>query len=104
MQFLNSKGILEEGEPLSDVQIAQRKAIIDYLHVRLCSGYAHSDYSRRTDGAPNCEALANFFITKFDLTAKPDLDLKREAEKFGAQLEIEQPPAHAASSEDDLPL
>ena len=103
MQFLNSKGILEEGEPLDNIQIAQRKAIIDYLHVRLC-GYAHSDYSRRTDGTPDCEAIANFFITKFDLTAKPNLDLKRETEKYGAQSSIEQPPVLAASTDDDLPL
>jgi hypothetical protein len=102
MQFINAKGELQEGTLLTDEQVSQRAAIVEYLHKAICGPFAtHSDYSRRVDGIPRCEEIANFFVTKFELKLLPDVSLTKEAGKFDPQPAQPLPsPAIPKASED----
>lgn len=57
MKFLNEKGKIVEGVPLTDEQIAQRERLIAYFHDNCCNTY-HGVYGER-----GCEQMATDYVT-----------------------------------------
>lgn len=67
MKFINDKGEVVEGTVLTDEQADFREQIVQFAHETICGGSIHSEWSRKHDGIPKCDALANYFVTKFKL-------------------------------------
>ena len=57
MKFLNEKGKIVEGLPLTDEQIIQRERLISYFHENCCHNY-HGVYGER-----GCEQMATDYVT-----------------------------------------
>lgn len=79
MKFLDKDGQIVDGEPMTDEQVEQRELIVKYIHEKVCQGAYHSKVSRNYD-KPSCETVANFLITKFQMTALDGVNLNREVE------------------------
>jgi hypothetical protein len=58
MKFINEKGKIEDGTPLTNMQFLQRERLIPYFHKVACLDSYHTTYSQK-----QCEELANAFIT-----------------------------------------
>jgi hypothetical protein len=58
MKFLNEKGTIEEGIPLTKDQVEQRERLIVYFHDVSCGNGYHGTY-----GEKKCETLANAYVT-----------------------------------------
>ncbi len=57
MKFLNEKGKIVEGTPLTNEQADQRERLIAYFHQTACDNGYHGPYSDK-----KCESLANAFV------------------------------------------
>ena len=55
MKFLNEKGEIAEGEPISDELILLRDTITKYIHEGVCNGTYHSTYGP----PPPCRIAGN---------------------------------------------
>jgi hypothetical protein len=56
---------------------------------KVCGGGTHPDYERRTSNI-NCEIIANFFVTKFELKLLPNTDFSGEIAKAERENEPEE--------------
>jgi hypothetical protein len=77
MQFIDKDGQLQDGTPLTEEQVRVRKQILYFTHEKVCGGGYHSSYDRRMN-VIKCEAVANFFITKFQLVPLDGTDMDKE--------------------------
>ena len=58
MKFIDEKGKLCEGTPITDEQAIQRERLIRYFHHEACEDAYHGSYGNRP-----CENLALAFLT-----------------------------------------
>lgn len=99
MKFITAKGILEDGTPLSPEVVELRAELVEFLHKSICGNSRHSEWDRRNTGAPKCEEVGNFMVTKFELRPLPSLDLVAEGNKFDAQDMPDPIPVPAATAQ-----
>lgn len=75
MKCLTEDGTVVNAVPLTDAQALQHDCLRQWLHGTVCRSNFHSDWSRKYDGLPQCELLANFLILHFDITEKNGFSL-----------------------------
>ena len=102
MYFLNEKGELLQGEPLTDQEKAAYDDLVALCHEKVCGGY-HSVYDRK------CEKLAVYFVKHFNIEPKGELSiagLAEEAAKENAPIPVPAPvePAPAEAEDEEIPL
>jgi hypothetical protein len=110
MYFLNDKGELLQGEPLTNEQKGMYDDLKALFHEKVCGGY-HPSYS------PKCEFLAVYFVQHFNIEPKGELSfagLTEEAAEENAPkfiVEVPAPPQPApvqptpvAPEDEEIPL
>ena len=102
MYFLNEKGELLQGEPLTNQEKATYDDLVALCHEKVCGGY-HSIYDRK------CEKLAVYFVKHFNFEPKGELSivgLTAEAAKENVSVEVPAPvqPAPAEPKDEEIPL
>lgn len=68
MKFITKDGQILDGDPLSEVQMAQRAELVEYFHSQFCRGIYHPSHERR-NGQVRCESVASALVTKIQFTA-----------------------------------